>query len=88
MWLAIVRRDFPDELICDLAETYGVLEYEALDVRLVASLLWGLRADSRVNIRVMASRKKKETNVEKDVQAFDTAEEFEAARRRIMETEG
>lgn len=78
MWLAIVRRDYPDELICDLAETYGVLEYEALDTRLVASLVWGLRAGSRVIMRVKASRTEEETNV----QLFDDVEAFEAARRK------
>lgn len=82
MWLARVRRLYPDELICDLAETYGVLEYEKLNVWLVVSLAGGLRANSRVFTRIRASQERKTEN---DVQSFDNADAFEAARRKIME---
>lgn len=34
-------------LICDLAETYGIFDYKALPVHLVATLSSGLRDDSR-----------------------------------------
>lgn len=36
-----------DALICDLAETYHVLDYKALSLTLVATLASGLRKDSR-----------------------------------------
>ena len=37
-------------LICDLAETYGVLNYRALPVKLLATLCAGLRDDSRIKM--------------------------------------
>lgn len=39
-----------DALICDLAETYGILDYRALPARLLATLAVGLRADSRIKM--------------------------------------
>ena len=41
--------------MCDLAETYGVLDMDALPARLVATLAAGLREDSRI---ITALRKK------------------------------
>lgn len=41
-----------DTLICDLAETYGILDYRALPVSLLATLAVGLRADSRIKMRL------------------------------------
>ena len=38
-------------LICDLAETYGVLDYKALPVKLLATLCAGLREDSRIKMK-------------------------------------
>ena len=38
-----------DALICDLAETYGIFDYESLPVQTVATLSIGLRGDSRIN---------------------------------------
>lgn len=35
-------------MICDLAETYHILNYQELSPRLVATLVFGLRDDSRV----------------------------------------
>lgn len=35
-------------MICDLAETYQILNYKGLPVRLLATLVSGLRADSRI----------------------------------------
>jgi hypothetical protein len=35
-------------VICDLAETYHVLDYRALPLRTVAALAVGLRGDSRI----------------------------------------
>lgn len=37
-----------DALICDLAETYGVFDYRALPVPLLATLAAGLRGESRI----------------------------------------
>ena len=45
-----------DMLICDLAETYGILDYRALPVRLLATLAAGLRDDSRTKMRISAIR--------------------------------
>ena len=39
-------------LICDLAETYGVLDYRALPARLLATLAAGLRDDSRIRLKL------------------------------------
>lgn len=41
-----------DALICDLAETYGIFDYRALPVQLLATLAAGLREDSRIKIRL------------------------------------
>ena len=38
-------------LICDLAETYGVLNYRTLPVKLLATLCAGLRDDSRIKMK-------------------------------------
>ena len=40
--------NYPDELTCDMAETYGVFDIKRLPVRLAATLAVGLRDDSRV----------------------------------------
>lgn len=39
-------------LICDLAETYGIFNYRSLPVQLVATLSVGLRADSRIKMKI------------------------------------
>lgn len=39
-----------DALICDLAETYGIFNYRALPVKLLATLSAGLKPDSRVRL--------------------------------------
>ena len=41
-----------DALICDLAETYGVYDYESLPVQTVAALSIGLRGDSRIRMKL------------------------------------
>ncbi len=38
-------------LVCDLAETYGVLDYKALPVKLLATLCAGLRDNSRIKMK-------------------------------------
>lgn len=113
-----------DNLICDLAETYGVLNYRALPVSLLATLSAGLRENSRC--RMALSKMKVTTDtfllaaaVDKlallvwsksedarrgrnrpqslvraimgeaprehsDILSFDSGEDFEAARARIL----
>lgn len=44
-----------DALICDLAETYQILDYRSLPVKLVATLSAGLRDDSRIKLKVANS---------------------------------
>lgn len=39
-------------MICDLAETYHILNYEELPPLLVATLVFGLKPDSRLNIKM------------------------------------
>lgn len=43
-------------MICDLAETYGILDYKALKPNLVATLVIGLRPDSRVMMHLAKSK--------------------------------
>lgn len=43
-------------LICDLAETYGVFDYKALPVHLVAALSSGLRDDSRIKMNMSGTK--------------------------------
>ena len=118
-----------DALLCDLAETYGVYSFESLPINTVAILACGLRANSRIKMKLngvhegapdilllahMADRlgllvwqktkdgqkgrrrppsfveeltgkteKTKKTVI--TVSAFNTPEEFERARRAIIE---
>ena len=41
-----------DALICDLAETYHILDYRALPVTLLATLACGLREHSRIRMKM------------------------------------
>lgn len=41
-----------EALICDLAETYGVLDYRVLPAKMLATLATGLREDSRIKMRL------------------------------------
>lgn len=45
-----------DALICDLAETYHILNYKGLSLRLVATLSNGLSEDSRIKRKVANRR--------------------------------
>lgn len=109
-------------LICDLAETYGILDYKVLPVETLAALSVGLRENSRIKMKLsgakvqpdflllaaavdrlsllvwsktkdaekgrkipkslveVLNRKKKES----DVMAFNTAEEWESAKAKII----
>lgn len=41
-----------DALICDLAETYGIFNYRSLPVELAATFAVGLKADSRIMMKL------------------------------------
>lgn len=110
-------------LICDLAETYGVLNYKELSVETLAALSAGLRENSRIKMKLagvkmesdimllaaavdrltwIAWTKTKDAEKglnrpksildaiqggrmsENNIMAFDTAEEFEAEKRKII----
>lgn len=45
-----------DELICDMAETYHVLDYKSLPISLLATLANGLRDDSRSKMLLTESK--------------------------------
>lgn len=45
-----------DALICDFAETYGVLDYRALPVMRAAVLACGLSADSRIKMAISGAK--------------------------------
>lgn len=45
-----------DALICDLAETYGIYDYESLPVKTVATLAVGLRGNSRIKMKLSGSK--------------------------------
>lgn len=113
-----------DALICDMAETYGVLDYRALPLPLAATLAAGLRDTSRSKMKlsgaaaapdtlllaaatdwlatlvwmqsedgrkrqnrpkaVLAAILGEQQRSGSDVCAFETAEEYEAERARIL----
>ena len=50
MFLALCLRECEGEMICDLAETYHILNYKEYPPLLVGTLLIGLRDDSRVKM--------------------------------------
>lgn len=43
-------------MICDLAETYGILDYKKLSPNLVATLVVGLKPESRVMMHLANSK--------------------------------
>lgn len=45
-----------DAVICDLAETYGVMDYRALPVPLLAVLASGLRDNSRIKASLSGAK--------------------------------
>lgn len=50
MFLALCIRECEDEMICDLAETYHVLNYKEYPPLLVGTLVFGLKDNSRVKL--------------------------------------
>lgn len=109
-------------LICDLAETYGILDYKVLPVETLAALSVGLRENSRIKMKLSGAKVKpdflllaaavdrlsllvwsKTKDAEKgrkrpkslvevlngkkkesDVMAFNTVEEWERAKAKII----
>jgi hypothetical protein len=61
MTLSTMIETDEDALICDFAETYNVLNYKALPLNLAATLAVGLRADSRIMLKM--SHQKVDYNV-------------------------
>lgn len=45
-----------DAVICDLAETYGILNFRMLPIELLATLCNGLRDDSRIIQKISGSK--------------------------------
>lgn len=45
-----------DELICDLAETYGIYEYRAYSPLYIGTLAAGLRDDSRIKMQMSGEK--------------------------------
>lgn len=45
-----------DALVCDLAETYGILDMEGVPVGTLATLAAGLRADSRIKMKLSGQK--------------------------------
>lgn len=45
-----------DEIICDLAETYGIYDYKGLSPNLVATLVLGLSDDSRIKRKISGNK--------------------------------
>jgi len=50
-----------DALICDLAETYGILDYRSQPLKLIAILAFGLRDESRIKMKIAGNPANKET---------------------------
>ncbi len=46
-----------DAVICDLAETYNILDYKSIPVLTLAALCVGLHDDSRIKMRMMGLTK-------------------------------
>jgi hypothetical protein len=67
MILATMVRTDETALICDLAETYGVLDWKALPLRLAAALSSGLRDDSRIKLKISGR------NITSDIALLATA---------------
>lgn len=50
-----------DSLICDFAETYHILDYKALPLKLVGVLAVGLRDNSRIKMKMAETKVPTET---------------------------
>lgn len=50
-----------DALVCDIAETYGIIDMEALPVEKLAVLSFGLRENSRIRMKMAGAKASTET---------------------------
>lgn len=57
-------REYESEMICDLAETYHVFNYRELPPKLTATLVSGLRANSRVKMSLTGMKIPVETTIQ------------------------
>ena len=62
MLAGMIRTD-ETALICDLAETYHVLDWRALPLKTAAALASGLREDSRIKMRILGQNADMETTL-------------------------
>lgn len=56
MLLALVEKKYKGELICDFAETYHIYDYHGLSPIMAATLLVGLRDNSRTKMKISGSK--------------------------------
>lgn len=56
MFLATCIKEGEDDLVCDLAEYYGIYDYKSMSPMLIATLTAGLREDSRTMLRIAGCR--------------------------------
>lgn len=56
MILARILIEYEDIVICDLAETYGIYDYKKLPMNVIASLILGLREESRLQQKLQNSK--------------------------------
>ena len=61
MILAGMIRADETALICDLAETYGILDWRALPLKTAAALSSGLRESSRIKMKIAGVQADQET---------------------------
>lgn len=60
-----------EELICDLAETYNIYNYQSLPVKLVAIFSCGLRENSRIKKKLRLSDPYEDISMEMLVAMYD-----------------
>lgn len=56
MLLADIMNDSEDLMICDLAETYGILDYKQIKPNILATLVLGLPRDSRIMMKISKAK--------------------------------
>lgn len=56
MSLGYILYHYEDEVICDLLEVYHILDYKSLSASLIATLVLGLRSNSRVMMAIADKR--------------------------------
>jgi len=69
-----------DALVCDLAETYHVLDYRMLPLKTAAALASGLRSDARI----FEAIRQKDREAKRETETFESKDDFERMRRRMM----